>query len=64
MASNIDTKNTISDFKHFSALPYPRVGNVDYGASRAFIDSIALNNTYKQLVDNDLYVAQYLRQSV
>ena len=60
MASNIKEKKLIYSFDDYTSMPYPSAKNIDYSSSNSFVNSTTLNNTYQQLVDNDLYVAQQL----
>lgn len=60
MASNIKEKNLVYSFDEYYGLPYDDVKSVDYTNENAYVNSIALNNTYQQLIDNDKVVAQVL----
>lgn len=60
MASNIPEKNLIYSFDDYASLPYKDEHNINYSNENSFINSTSLNNTYQQLVDNDLHIAQEL----
>lgn len=60
MANNIQEKNLIYGLQPFNEIPYPKVENIDYGSGNQFVNAAQLDNTYSQLVDNDMYVAQHL----
>ena len=60
MSSNIKAKNLIYSFSKYDELPYQKAENVNYDVKNTFINMVALNNTYGQCVDNDMYVAKTL----
>jgi hypothetical protein len=56
MASNIEEKKKLYGMKTFTGLPYQSAGNVKHGNDNVFLDSTSLNNTFGQMVDNDLHL--------
>ena len=56
--NNINQKNTVLSFNEKNSLPYGEY-DVKYQNGTA-IDSINLNNTFNQLVENDLYIEKQL----
>lgn len=62
MASNIEEKKKLYGMKQFTGLPYGAAGNVAHGNDNIFLDSTSLNNTYGQMVDNDLHLMHSLNR--
>ena len=58
--NNINQKNEIYAQKRYSGLPYKYPENIHYGYSQN-INSTIFNNTLQQLLDNDLYTENAIR---
>lgn len=57
MASNIKEKNLVYSFDEQYSLPYDNVKKIEYSPENTYVNSIAMDNIYQQLIDNDKVVA-------
>ena len=58
--NNVGQKNEIFKTKRYSEIPYRYADTVNFGYSQN-INSGVINNTFQQLLDNDLYVENAIR---
>lgn len=58
--NNVNQKNEIFKNRRYTGLPYKYADNINYGYSQN-INSSIFNNTLQQLLDNDLYVENTIR---
>ena len=61
--NNINQKNVIYGMKPSSGLPYQQVEWIDHNECCESINEVDVNNLANQLVDNDVYVEQYLNHT-
>lgn len=64
MANNLPEKKLIDSFRSFSKMPYQKVEHINFSEANNFINVDSLNNAYTQLIDNDLFVAQELKNKI
>lgn len=61
--NNIKQKNVIYGMKPSSDLPYKQVEYINHNECCETLNEVDINNLANQLVDNDVYVEQYLNHT-